>query len=151
MAAGNSTPAAMQPVSRFALAPGHDGGVSGVARSALVADGRHLGMSIPGTILRYQFESAAFHVLVTSCGRAFEEAFAVVLLDRQTRRVVATRMIATHTGGWLRSVKASAEGSLLMEIALDNVERETVCWRIRIRGFSIPWVFPRLHLRRVRD
>ncbi|WP_321814311.1 hypothetical protein [Paraburkholderia sp. J69-2] len=61
------------------------------------------------------------------------------------------RTLATHTGGWLRSVKACDEGGLLMEIALDNVDRETVCWRIHVRRFSLPLVYPRLRLRRGRD
>lgn len=142
----------MQPIKRFRLERHHWGTESSPHRSKLLLGDSDTGFAVTGNLLLHEFETQSSFVLITSCGTAFDEAFAVTLLDKRIKRVVAERVISTsHHGGWLRDVQQESDNCLGLHLTLDGCQREDVYWRVTIRTYGIPLIRPRIGLSRLTE
>lgn len=107
-------------------------------RSTLFADGRTTGVWIPGTRLVRQFSTERGFVLLTDYDAMFEETTSVILLDARPRAVswrslgVLFSFLPAHDTGF----RVHGEGAAGR-------------YWFQIRRHSMPYLFPRLAMRRV--
>jgi hypothetical protein len=140
----------MHAIERFHLERNHRGIESSGQRSRLFVDNKDTGLTIAGSLIRYQFETPATFIVITARGAAFNEAFVITLFDRALTRVVAEHTIVTgHYGGWLRDVFPEDENRFVLWLTLDGCDQEDVYYRASIRAFGIPLIRPRIGVRRL--
>ncbi len=138
----NPPPLLPTPVDRFEL-QAHDGPYqSWPGRSRLIVDGELHTTAIPGYVLLRQYALPDGYLLVTDFDCAFEESTCFTLLSLNLR-------VTSH-----RTLGGMYSSFLLKRVQWYN-ERELVAtfidhgdWRLTIRPWSIPYLRPKLKLRR---
>lgn len=113
-------------------------------RSRLYADGRPTATRVPGYTLLHQFEVEGGYLLVTDHDCPHEEATAFILLDRGLRARSVRQLGAMYATFLLTGLRWIGRTRLVASFGDDHHVRVT------IRPWGIPFLRPRLSVRRIR-
>lgn len=139
----------MRRTQRFTLLPSKEYPDQQVPESRLITDGQVTSVRVPGVEILEQFETLAGYLLVTDDDCPFEEIFHFILLDQQLR-ISACRNLGAGLsfvpGSQIRILQTLEweDDRHFLAVLTGPPER----WRFTIRRLGIPFVHPRLSVRR---
>ena len=134
----------MKPIGRFALERHAGPYESWPLRSRLLLDGAPTPVTLPGYVILHQFETAAGFLIVTDYDCPFEEATTFALLATDLR-VLSIRTFSSMYGSFLLNGLEWTDANHLVATFHGGLR-----YRITIRERGIPFVWPRMGVRRVR-
>jgi hypothetical protein len=130
----------MKPITRFALEK-HDGPYeTWPLRSRLSLDGEPTDISLPGYTLLHQFETSNGYILVTDYDCPFEEITNFALISKQLR-VQSCRWV-----GWMYETFLLERIEWIDDRTFTAHFHGSLCCRLTVRTWGIPYVRPRLKL-----
>jgi hypothetical protein len=133
----------VKPISRFALEQHEGPYASWPLRSRLLLDGAPTPVTLPGYVILHQFETAPGFLIVTDCDCPYEEATTFALLASDLR-VLSVRTFSMMYQTFLLDDLEWMDANHLVATFHDSVR-----YRITIRERWIPYLRPRLGVRRV--
>jgi hypothetical protein len=134
----------VKPIGRFALERHAGPYESWPLRSRLLLDGAPTRVTLPGYVILHQFETKPGFLIATDCDCPYEEATTFALLAADLR-VLSIRTFSTMYGSFLLDALEWIDASHLVATFHGGLR-----YRITIRERGIPFVRPRLGVRRVR-
>ena len=130
------------PIDRFALQTHPGPYQSWPGHSRLIVDGELLRTAVPGYVLLRQFALPDGYLLITDFDCPFEESTSFVLLNAQLWVLSHRTLGGMYASYLLKRVRWVNERELIANFI------EHGDWRLTIRARSVPYLRPRLALRR---
>lgn len=130
-------------VARFSLARHQGPYETWPLRTRLHADGKPTEVCVSGYELLHQFETPAGYLLVTDYDCPFEEATSFILLRRDLR-LVSYRTLSVPYGSFSLDRIEQLADDRFRAVFYDND-----AWLVVIRSWGIPYLRPRLQLKRI--
>lgn len=134
----------MNRITRFSLEKHQGPYAKWPLRSRLFVDGQATRIRVPGYSLIHQFEIPRGYLLVTDADCPFEETTSFILLSKSLR-LLSCRMLLVPYGSFNLDRLEWIDDSRLWAVFHDEDY-----WLVTIRSWGIPFLLPRLRLRRRR-
>ena len=134
----------MTPIDRFSLERHAGEYASWPLRTRLLLDGAPTPVTLPGYTILHQFEIAPGFLIVTDCDCPYEEATTFALLSPDLR-LLSVRTFSSMYGSFLLDAVDWIDANHLVATFHGALR-----YRITIRDRGIPFLRPRLGVRRLR-
>ena len=112
-------------------------------RSRLLIDGSPSQTQIPGYTLLHQFKTSLGYLLITDFDCPFEEATSFSLLN-PSYELIADRTLGVPYRSFNLD-RVDWQDDTTVEVVFLNDDR----WRVTLRPWGIPFLRPRIHLKRI--
>lgn len=112
-------------------------------RSRLIVDRQLIGTAIPGYVLLRQYALPDGYLLITDFDCPFEESICFALLNLKLQLVSHRTLGGMYTSYLLKRVQWQNE----RELVASFIDRSD--WRLSIRPWSVPYLWPKLSLTKI--